>query len=197
MHRRSHWHWHWHWLGVATLLAAGCVKRVETPSVKPRSVRLLAAAAPRETQELEARREDLEVDTDFERVPRVVATGETGVLDADGATFTLAGDEAGSQGFSVDNFILLEALAPDGAVLGRAVIGFVDGVSLGRERLDSLGRQVFAFEANEVSLKSVIPERGPFRLRATALDIGGVGAVSDVYVVVSAKKDTEADDLRQ
>ena len=184
------------WLGLCALLWCGCVKRVDAPEVKLRAIPLLAATLPRETKELTLLRTDLEVDTDFERIPHVVATGETGLLTADGAAFSLAGDAAGAQGFSVDNFILLETVRPDGSVAGRAVVGFVDGVSLGRERVDSLGRQAFSFEPNEVSLASIVPEKGSFRVRATALDINGVGSVSDVFVVVTAKHGPEADELR-
>lgn len=174
----------------------GCVHHVETPVISTHSVRLLAATLEHETAELPERRTDLEVDTDFERIPHVVATGETGLLVADGAHFTLAGDEAGSKPLFIDNFMLLEVLLPNGTVLSKVVVGYVDGVSQGPERIDSLGQRAFSLEPNEVSLSSVVPEHGQFRLRATALDIGGVGRVSDVYVVISPKPAAPADDLR-
>jgi hypothetical protein len=173
-----------------------CVHRVETAMISTHSVRLLVGSVERETAELSELRADLEVDTDFERTPHVVATGETGLLQADGANFTLAGDEAGQKPLFIDNFMLFEVLLPNGAVSGKAVVGYVDGVTQGHERLDSLGQRAFSLGANEVSLSAIVPEHGQFRLRATALDIGGVGRVSDVFVVVTPKLAAQPDDLR-
>jgi hypothetical protein len=185
------------WLPVLLLVVtAGCVKRVETTNASPRAVRLLAATEERETTQLPDRRADLEVDTDFERTPHVVATGETGLLSAEGAEVTLAGDEGGTKEVYVDNFILLEVVKPDGVVLARAVVGFVNGVSMGAERIDSLGRSAFSFEPKEVILTRLVPEHGQFRLRAAALDVGGVGRVSDVFVLISPRAASGGDDLR-
>lgn len=76
----------------------GCLKRVEPPlPASPRAVRLLVATEERETAQWPERRTDLTVDTDFERVPHVVATGETGLLPAQNVEVTLAGDEAGTK----------------------------------------------------------------------------------------------------
>ncbi len=182
---------------VLTVCLAGCVHRVEAPALATaKSVRLLTAAPERETTQLTQLRTDLEVDTDAERTPHVVATGETGLLVAEGAEVTLAGDEAGTKGFEVDNFVLVEVVLPDGAISNRVVIGYVNGVSLGKERIDLLGRRAFAHEAKEISLTSAVPEHGSFRLRATALDTGGVGRVSDLFVIVTPRRSEGGDDLR-
>jgi hypothetical protein len=180
-----------------TLSLTACVHRVETPVVvTAKSVRLLSAAPERETTQLHEQRQDLEVDTDAERTPHVVATGETGLLVSEGAEVTLAGDEAGTKGFEVDNFLLIEVVLPDGTIGNRVVVGYVNGVSLGKERIDLLGRRAFAHDAKEISLSSAVPEHGSFRLRATALDTGGVGRVSDVFVIVTPRKSEGSDDLR-
>lgn len=178
------------------LSLTACPKRVETMSAPSKPIRLLAETAERETTRLTEKREDLRVDTDFERTPRVVATGETPVLTADGADVRLYGDEAATKGFSVDNFILFEVLGADGTVLHRVIVGYADGVSLGRERIDLLSRRSFSFEPGEVNLVSVVPEKGPFRIRATALDNGGVGRVSDVYLRIEPRART-TDDLQE
>lgn len=186
----------WTWL-LVMLALSGCPKRVDpAPQVASRAVRLLAETAERETSALTEVRPDLEFDTTSARTAYVVATGETPILQADGAQARLYGDEAGTRGIEVDNCILIEVLSPDGAVLGRAVVGFTDGLIQGKEHVDSLGPNQFRFEAGEVSLEPILPERGPFKLRATVLDNGGVSRVSDVWVRVSPKASTR-DDLRE
>lgn len=179
----------------ALLLAVGCAHAPASAGA-PRSVRLLAVAEEKETTQRTELRPDLEVETtDFERTPRVVATGETPLLTADGADARLYGDEAGTQGFEVDNCILLEVLAADGKLLRQVVIGNIPGLSQGKNRIDSLGPSAFTFGPGEVQLTSVLPEAGTFKLRATVLDYGGAGRVSDVFVRF-ASGTGGADDLK-
>lgn len=159
-------------------------------------MKLLAATAERETTAIRELASQLEADTDQERTPHVVATGESPLLPADGVTVTLAGDEAGTQGIMVDNAILLEVLSEDGQRLGRAAVGYLNGLSEGKDTIDLLGRRAFKFEANEVSLATLVPEHGRFKVRATVLDIGGVGHVSDVFLILSPRSAAAGDDLR-
>jgi hypothetical protein len=183
-------------LVVVVAMVVACPKRASTP-VTTQTIRLLTETAERETTQLNEFRTDLEVDTrDFDRTPRVVAKGETPLFSAEGADVRLYGDEAASKGFAVDNFILLEVLGADGRVLRAAVIGYSDPVSQGRETIDNLGRQAFAFEPGEINLVSLLPDHGTFRLRATVLDSFGVGKVSDVFLRVEAKPSV-SDDLRE
>jgi hypothetical protein len=181
----------------ALLLLPGCLKNVDVKGPERRGVKLLAFTAERETLRITEQATTLEADTDQERTPRVVAVGESPLLSAEGVEVTLAGDEAGTQGFNVDNFILLEVLSDDGRRLGRAAVGSVNGLSEGIERIDLMGQRAFSFEANEVNLATLIPERGRFRVRATALDTGGVGRVSDVFLIVTPKRSAAGDDLRE
>src|SRR5690242_15413959 len=115
-------------LAAVVASSLGCVKQVPASASAPkasvpRSVRLLSETAERETAQIEARREDVEIDTrDFERTPHVVATGETPLLRLDGARARLYGNEAASEGFSVDNCILLEVLNEQGKVVNRGVV---------------------------------------------------------------------------
>ncbi|MDY7228511.1 hypothetical protein [Hyalangium rubrum] len=173
------------------------VPATPTRSGPPRALQLLADTAERETSQIEARREDVEIDTrDFERTPRVVATGETALLRLEGARARLYGDAAGKEGFSVDNFILLEVLGDKGQVLNRGAVGFTDGVLIGRERVDSVGRMSFAFEAGEVDVTNLLPESAPFKVRATVLDYSGVGRVSNVFLLLESPNRATEDDLR-
>jgi hypothetical protein len=158
---------------------------------------LLKETEEKETEQLETKREDVEVDTrDFDRTPRVVATGETPVVRLSGARARLYGDAEGTRGFEVDNFILLEVLDEKGRVLNRGAVGFTDNVLIGTEVVDSLGQRSFSFEPGEVDLTSKLPENEPFRLRATVLDYSGVGRVTDVFLLLEPRETKQEDDLR-
>jgi hypothetical protein len=183
-------------LAFIALAGVACVKRVDAQPTARQAVRLLAATSERETEQNQALAEHLEADSDQERTPRIVATGETPLLSAEGAEVKLYGDEAGTQGFQVDNGILLEVFADDGRRVARAAVGFLNGLAEGKEQIDLLGRRTFRFEAGEVNLASLLPERGRFRVRATVLDIGGVGWVSDVFLVIEPRAGAAVDELR-
>jgi hypothetical protein len=184
-------------LAVAVLTLAGCVKRVETGPVARQVVRLLAATPERETAKNPRVAEHLEADTDQERTPRIVAEGETPLLPAEGVDVRLYGDEAGTQGFQVDNGLLLEVLGDDGQRRARVVVGYFNGLAEGKENIDLFGRRSFRFEPGEVNLAGLLPEKGRFRVRATVLDIGGVGSVSDVYLVVEPRGAAAVDELQE
>jgi len=186
-------------LGCAVLAGfTACPKNVDArPAAERKAVRLLALTAERETLKIPEVAAQLEADTDQERTPHIVAVGESPLLSAEGADLFLAGDEQGTLGFTVDNCILLEVLSEDGKKLGRAAVGYLNGLSEGKEQIDLLGRRAFAFEPNEVNLVSLLPEHGRFRVRATVLDIGGVGHVSDVFLIVTPRSTAAGDDLRE
>lgn len=179
------------------LLLPACPKNIDARPVERRAVRLLAATPERETTSLNELAITLEADTDQERTPHIVARGESPLLSAEGAELTLAGDEAGKEGFAVDNCILLEVVSDDGRRLGRAAVGYMNGLAEGKEQIDLLGRRAFKFEANEVNLASIVPERGRFKVRATVLDTGGVGHVSDVFLLVTPRAGAAGDELRE
>lgn len=139
----------------------------------------------------------MEIDTrDFERTPRVVATGETPLLRLEGARARLFGDSAGKDGFSVDNFLLLEVLDAKGQVLNRGAVGFTEGVIIGRNRVDNVGPMSFTFEPGVVDITNLLPESAPFKVRATALDYSGVGRVSNVFLLLESPARGNEDDLR-
>lgn len=178
-------------------LFSACPKNVDAkPAVERKSVRLLALTAERETLKIPEVANQLEADTDQERIPHIVAVGESPLLAAEGADVWLAGNESGTEGFAVDNAILLEVLSEDGKRVGRAAVGYLNGLAEGKDQIDLLGRRAFKFEPNEVNLATLIPEKGRFRIRATVLDIGGVGHVSDVFLIIAPRSTPAADDLR-
>lgn len=169
-----------------------------TPTA-PRAVRLLLDTPAQETELLTKLRDDLEIDTtEGERTPRIVTTGQTPLLRLEGSRARLYGDARGTLGISVDNFLLLEVLDAKGRLVRSAVVGFTEGVHMGKEQVDSLGRRAFTFEPGEVDLTNLLPESEPFQVRATALDYWGVGRVSDVYLVLApdsrSPEDTWRDD---
>ncbi|MFP2909633.1 hypothetical protein ACLESD_32230 [Pyxidicoccus sp. 3LFB2] len=189
------------------VLAAACVwvacarqvpPSAPTPSSTPRAVRLLLDTPAQETETLAKQREDLDIDTtEGERTPRIVTTGQTPLLRLEGSRARLYGDARASLGISVDNFLLLEVLDAKGTLVRSAVVGFTEGVHMGKEQVDALGRRAFSFEAGEIDLTHLLPESEPFQVRATALDYWGVGRVSDVFLVLvpDARPATD-DDLR-
>ncbi|MFL5319292.1 MAG: hypothetical protein ACJ790_06510 [Myxococcaceae bacterium] len=185
-------------------LLTGCPKRVETQvkSGPPRPFRLLAETPERETLQIPDKRQDIEVDTrEFERTPRVVATGETPMIKLDGARARLFGDAAGTKGWEVDNFVLLEIIGANGQVLSRAAVGYApEGVEIANERIDNVGKMGFGFEPGEVDVTGKLPENEPFKVRATALDYSGVGRVTDVFLVLDYGGNGttgEGEDLRE
>jgi hypothetical protein len=179
-----------------------CARQVPAPhpAAPPpatRALPLLKDTPERETAHLQPLREDVEVDTqEGERTPHVVATGQTPPLAREGARARLYGNAAGTLGFSVDNFLLLEVVDARGQVLRRAAVGFTDSVLIGNQQVDNVGRRAFMFEPGEVDVTELLPESGTFQVRATALDYWGVGRVSDVYLVLTPDARRGEDDLR-
>ena len=178
------------------LLSCACLKRVESSTVVPTTVQLLHDTPEKETSRITEIRQDLEFDTKEQpREAHVVAKGETGLLESNGGRVRLFGDASASAGLSVDNVVLLEVLSADGKVINRAAVGFTEGLMIGNERIDLLGRQAFNFEAGEVNLSTLVPEKGPWKLRGTVLDNYGVGRCTDIYVVIDSS-DASKDELR-
>lgn len=165
-------------------------------SAERTAVKLLDAAPELETTQRTQLRTDVAFDVrDQEPAAMVVAKGEVGPLERSGRRARLCGDAGCTRGIEVDNVVLLEVAGPDGHVSARAVVGFTDGLTFRGEGLDLLGRRAFAFEPDELDVTHLVPEDGPFRLRATALDNHGVGRVSEVWLVLEPIA-RAGDDLR-
>lgn len=184
---------------LAALALGGCVKAPPRPSAAPRAFRLVPSTLERETTAIPQLREDVEVDTrDHDRTPHIVATGETPLITLDGMRARLFGDDAATEGWSVDNFLLLEVTDASGKVLSRAAIGFTEAVLMKEETVDNLGPMAFTFAPGQVEVTSRLPERTPFKIRATVLDYYGVGQTTDVYLVLDSGERRSAidEDLR-
>lgn len=179
-------------LAALGLLAAGCAtpgaSARPTYAGPPKAFKLLAEAAEVETESLKEKRTDLLVTVESgEPVPAVVAVGEIGPFSRQGGTVKLYGDEAGTEGWSVDNFLLLEVNTPQGQTLARAAIGFQQGCSRGSEQIDSLGQFKFAFGPGEVDISTIIPAHEQVTIKATVLDTGGVGKVSNLFAILTSE----------
>lgn len=181
------------------LLATACPKRAGGVDVLGRQgFPLIAAVAEKETTARKERRSDVEIDTrENDRVPRVVGTGETPMMQLDGARARLYGDALGTLNWAVDNVLLLEVMNAKGEVISRAAVGFTEPVTIGRDQVDYVGPRSFQFGPGEVDITSMLPENEPFKVKATALDYAGVGRVTDVFVVLEqGRAGGPDDDLR-
>ncbi len=178
-------------LAFAALFAAACVRVApnnELPPSQPTAVMLVPETAERETTQWATVREDIQIDThEYDRTPHVVAYGESPIMQTEGAMVRLFGDKEGTQGFSVDNFVLLELFDAAGQLKDRTAIGFTDGVLIGKEHVDLLGRQAFRFEPGEVDLSRFLPEHGAWKLHATVLDYHGVGHSSAIWLRIEPR----------
>lgn len=178
-------------LPALSMLLLACPKPQAAPradySGPPKAFKLLSATPEAETAARAEKRQDLYVVTDSgDPVPAVVAVGQVGPISRQNGKVRLYGDEAGKLGWSVDNFLLLEVVNASGEVVNRVAIGFQQGLTCGSEHIDTTGGMKFAFEAGEVDLSTLLPAEEPFTLKVSALDIGGVGQNSDLYLVLSA-----------
>lgn len=152
----------------------------------PQAFEVFKAVPEAETSRRQEQRQDLYVNTaSGEPVPFVVGRGSVGPLNRRGGRVRLYGDAAGTQGWSVDNFILLEIARPDGALLQRVAVGFQQGASIGSEQIDTVGPMQFQFGPGEIDLTRFLPEDEPVVITATALDTGSVGSVSDLFLILS------------
>jgi len=174
---------------VLALVSAGCAKTAPLPSYSgpAKAFKLLSDTPEAETATRVEKRSDLYVTVENgEPVPAVVAVGEVTGFNRQGGTVKLYGDEAGKEGWSVDNFLLVEVLNSKGVAVGRVAIGYQHGLTQGSEVVDALGQLKFAFGPGEIDITNVIPAHEVVTLKASALDSGGVGRVSNVYAILSA-----------
>jgi hypothetical protein len=100
-----------------------------------------------------------------------------------GQRFFLAGDALGKIGWSLDNFLLVEIESRAGT--DRLIIGNTNGspVEYQGQRLRHIGAQSFSFSPESVDLSPYFPKDVPFRLTISALDFGGVGSLSNLFLV--------------
>lgn len=103
----------------------------------------------------------------------------------------LAGNAAGTASLSIDNFILLEVFDSQGAFLKAGTIGAHEGLSRNGQRVAELASG-HSHPACAVDLRGFLPSGRPFRLKASALDYGGVGYASDAWLILAGEGSTRA-----
>jgi hypothetical protein len=172
------------------LLLCGCPKVVPLPKgpSQPETYKLLTDTPEAETSTWTEPRPDVYVRTDqFDHTPMVVAKGQAGPLSLHGGRAQLCADPECLKGIEVDNFVLFEVADSSGTKVGhRFVVGFHSGVTVDNQEPDNVGAAGFTVEPG-LDVTGQLPPEEQFVLRATALDYGGVGRVSDVYLRVSAQ----------
>jgi hypothetical protein len=162
----------------------------------PRPIQLFTAVPEAETSTRAERRTDvMPLGEGTESTAAVLAKFE-GDITLGGGRARLFGDDKGTEGWNVDNAILFEILGPGGAVTHRFAVGYHDGLRVGSEEVDNFGRKTFRFAAGEVDLTPLLPENGTFKLRATAIDTGTVGQVSNVFLIIGPPGPSAPDDLQ-
>lgn len=94
----------------------------------------------------------------------------------------LAGNAAGTAGFYVDNFILMEVKKRGHRA--RYAIGNAEPLTYRGQRVQHLGAKKFSFGAGEIDITNLLPKNRPTLVQFYALDYGSVGKVSDLFVII-------------
>ena len=129
-------------------------------------------------------RKDLTVDAArFDKIPYSMHVSSHDLMITTPAKFCLAGDAGGTKGWSVDNFLLIEILDQSGNLISSALAGLTETVRRNGNPIETIGRSSDSFNACEIDVTKLLPVGRPFRLRASAMDYGYVGFVSDVFIV--------------
>ena len=92
-----------------------------------------------------------------------------------GQRYFFAGDSLGKTGWRVDNFILIEIESAAG--IQRFIMGNTDG-----SPVEYQGQRLRHIEPS-MDLSQYFPKNVPFRLTVSALDFGGIGYVTDLFLV--------------
>jgi hypothetical protein len=162
----------------------------------PRVIQLFKAVEEAETATRVERRTDVvPLGEGTEATAAIVAKVETPEISLDGGRARIYGDDKGSEGWSVDNAILFEIVS-GGSVGHRFAVGYHDGLRIGGEEVDNFGRKTFQFAGGEIDITPLLPDTGTFKLRATAIDTGNVGRVSNVYLIIGPPRNEGPDDLQ-
>jgi tetratricopeptide (TPR) repeat protein len=129
-------------------------------------------------------RKDLTVDAArFDKIPYSMHVSSHDLMIPTPAKFCLAGDAGGTKGWIVDNFLLIEILDQSGNLISSALAGLTETVRRNGNPIETIGRSSDSFNACEIDVTKLLPVGKPFRLRASAMDYGYVGFVSDVFIV--------------
>ncbi len=167
-------------------LAAPC----EIGATCPRAIKVVparpAAAVPREDI-----RHDLTVQWQGDpEYPVTFVSGTTSrLLWSTGRNrLYLSGGSEGLHALTVDDFLLVEVLAQDGARIGAAIVNPVLPIALDGKPLNALAPLATwngdsrGWTYAPIDISALLPQNVPFRLRVGLYDVAGVALASDVYL---------------
>ena len=121
--------------------------------------------------------------TRWDKVPYRMTHAFSGTIRlTPGRRAVLAGNAAGTAGWSVDNFLLIEISS--GGRTRRLVVGVHEPVIMAGGVIQKIGRNSLSFGAGEIDLTPYLQAGKPVGLAVTAFDYGKVGHVSDVFLVI-------------
>jgi uncharacterized caspase-like protein len=130
-------------------------------------------------------RSDLKMDTwTYDKIPYYMTTSSTKVMLRSPRKVTLAGDAQGRMPWKVDNFLLLETMDSSGAILRKVVIGNTDDVLYDGKVIQKIGPKSFTFQAETIDVTELFPINRQVVLRASAMDYGGLGEVSNIFLIL-------------
>ena len=154
-----------------------------------KNMKIVSAVARQQTKAFHGnQRKDLAMQTSsMEKVPSIMTEEKTEILFLDKPRkIRLAGNEEGTKGWKVDNFILVEVMEPDGRVTSSKIVGKVmsgDSLLMNGKRVSQLQPNSMLLSAKQVDI-GPLPVKKPFKLRVSALDYGEFGEVTDVYMII-------------
>ena len=152
---------------------------------KPASHQVFSAIPSQDSANFKENLElNLSVDTTrWDRTPyHMTSPFEKEIVISEGQRCFLAGDAAGSKGWSVDNFLLIEISSDEGTK--RFIAGVSEPVSYKGRELKRLGGSSTNFNAGDIDLTALLPKNETVQLRISALDYGGVGHISDLFLII-------------
>lgn len=121
--------------------------------------------------------------TKWDKVPYRMTRAFSGTIRlTPGRRAVLAGNAAGTAGWNVDNFLLIEISS--GGRTRRLVVGAHEPVIMAGGVIQKIGRNSLSFGAGEIDLTPYLQVGKPVGLRVTAFDYGGTGHVSNVFLVM-------------
>ncbi len=152
-----------------------------------KSQKLLAARLfPADKRAPARRRAEIQIETGgnaaLETVPRIFAQKTTGTYTfAGGGRVVISGSADGSAPFEIDDFLLVEVLGQDGALLAAGHLGGASGITVGAMKSTQLATHT-DFKVAATDIAPLLPRDRPFRLRFSALDFNTRALVSDVHL---------------
>lgn len=120
---------------------------------------------------------------DWDQIPYHMTDSFSGeVWVPEGSRVTLAGDPENTAPIRIDNFLALE-IDP----FPPLIIGATADVRYQGQLLEQYGDDSYSFPADSIDLTPFFPTGTTTRITAHAMDYGGTGHVSDVYLIIETE----------